>query len=249
MKRSCLFVFFSNLIPALSFGGIASSVNHRYVSSSAMQAVSRRDAFLQAAVISSTTLISPTFAEGEVGKKIEFEVSNLGGEEGKKGSFVVQLHPEWAPKGAARFEELTEKGFWRDCRFFRVLPGFVSQFGINGDPNEMSYWRSKNLADDPVKVSNTRGTVVFATAGPNTRTTQIFINTGDRNSFLDKQGFSPFGEVVSGMDIVDQFYSGYGEGAPQGKGPNQGLIQKKGNEYLNAQFPKLSYISSAAIKN
>ena len=105
-----------------------------------------------------------------------------------------------------------------DCRFFRVLPGFVSQFGINGDPNTMSYWRSKNLRDDPFKVSNKRGTVVFATAGPNSRTTQIFINTGDRNSFLDKSGFTPFGEVVSGMDVVDQFYKGYGEGAPQGKG-------------------------------
>ena len=105
-----------------------------------------------------------------------------------------------------------------DCRFFRVLPGFVSQFGVNGNPDTMSYWRSKNLRDDPVKVSNKRGTVVFATAGPNSRTTQIFINTGERNSFLDKSGFSPFGEVVSGMDVVDRFYSGYGEGAPQGKG-------------------------------
>ena len=188
-------------------------------------------------------------AEEEEGSKmIEFEVANLGGEEGKTGTFVVQTRPSWAPKGAARFVELTEKQFWDECRFFRVLPGFVSQFGINGDPKQMEYWRSKNLSDDPVKVSNSRGTVVFATAGPNTRTTQIFINTGDRNSFLDKQGFSPIGEVVSGMDVVDQFYSGYGEGAPQGKGPNQGLIQRKGNEYLTASYPKLSYISKATVK-
>jgi peptidyl-prolyl cis-trans isomerase A (cyclophilin A) len=112
----------------------------------------------------------------------------------------------------------------------------------------MSKWRSSSIPDDPVKVSNTRGTVVFATGGPNTRTTQIFFNTGERgNGFLDKQGFSPFGEVISGMDVVDKLYAGYGEGAPSGKGPNQGLIQAKGNEYLESSYPKLSYISKAGI--
>ena len=109
-------------------------------------------------------------------------------------------------------------------------------------------WRSQNLLDDPVKISNKRGTVVFATAGPNTRTTQILINLGDRNLFLDKQGFSPFGEVISGMDIVDRFYAGYGEGAPSGKGPNQGLIQAKGNSYLEPSYPKLSYFSKVLLK-
>jgi len=127
-----------------------------------------------------------------------------------------------------------------------VLPGFVSQFGINGDPNVQSKWRSNSIPDDPVKVSNSRGTVVFATAGPNTRTSQIFFNTRDQgNGFLDKQGFSPFGQVIEGMDVVDKFYAGYGEGAPSGKGPNQGLIQAKGNSYLASSFPKLSYIKSA----
>lgn len=112
----------------------------------------------------------------------------------------------------------------------------------------MSRWRSSSIPDDPVKVSNTRGTVVFATAGPNTRTTQIFINTRDQgNGFLDRQGFSPFGEVVEGMDIVDRLYAGYGEGAPSGKGPNQGLIQAKGNVYLESQYPKLSFISKATF--
>lgn len=133
-------------------------------------------------------------------------------------------------------------------RIFRVLPGFVAQFGINGNPEVQAKWKAQNLKDDPVKVTNKRGTVVFATAGKNTRTTQLFINLNDRNSFLDKQGFSPLGEVVSGMDIVDQFYAGYGEGAPSGKGPNQGLIQAKGNAYLEPNYPKLSYFSSVSVK-
>lgn len=141
-------------------------------------------------------------------------------------------------------------GFYDNCRFFRVLPGFIAQFGINGDPTVMSRWRSSSIPDDPVKVSNTRGTVVFATAGKNTRTTQIFINTRNQgNNFLDGQGFSPFGEVISGMDVVDKLFSGYGEGAPSGKGPNQGLIQAKGNEYLESSYPKLSYISKARFSN
>ena len=130
-----------------------------------------------------------------------------------------------------------------------MLPGFVAQFGINGDPDVQSKWRSSNIPDDPVKVSNKRGTVVFATAGPNTRTSQIFINTrAQGNDFLDKQGFSPIGEVIEGMDIVDKFYSGYGEGAPAGKGPNQGLIQKQGNTYLERAYPKLSYISKGSFQ-
>jgi len=109
-------------------------------------------------------------------------------------------------------------------------------------------WRNKSLRDDPVKVSNTRGTLVFATSGPNSRTTQLFINYSDRNTFLDKSGFSPFGEVISGMDVVDKLYGGYGEGAPSGKGPSQGLIQVKGNEYLKSQYPLLSYISKATVQ-
>jgi peptidyl-prolyl cis-trans isomerase A (cyclophilin A) len=140
---------------------------------------------------------------------------------------------------------LAEVGFFNDERIFRVLPKFIGQFGINGDPSVQALWR-KNIPDDPVKVGNTRGTVVFATAGPNTRTTQIFINTGN-NNFLDRQGFSPIGEVLEGMDVVDNLYSGYGEGAPSGKGPNQGLIQAKGNAYLERDFPKLSYFSKVSF--
>mmetsp|Transcript_26042 Transcript_26042/g.71420 ORF Transcript_26042/g.71420 Transcript_26042/m.71420 type:complete len:277 (-) Transcript_26042:630-1460(-) len=182
------------------------------------------------------------------GKIVEIQVSNLDG--GESGTIKIQMKPDWAPRGVARFEELITNGFYNDCRFFRVLPGFISQFGINGDPSVMGKWRSSSIPDDPVKVTNSRGTVVFATAGPNTRTTQIFINTRNQgNAFLDKQGFSPFGVVLEGMDIVDKLYAGYGEGAPGGKGPNQALIQKKGNEYLTSSYPNLSYISKATISN
>jgi len=160
----------------------------------------------------------PAFAEdtSAPGKIVEIEVKNLDG--GSAGTIKIQMKPDWAPRGVARFEELVSGGFYDDCRFFRVLPGFIAQFGINGDPNVMSKWRSSSIPDDPVKVTNSRGTVVFATAGPNTRTTQIFINTRSQgNAFLDKQGFSPFGVVLEGMDVVDTLYAGYGEGAPGGK--------------------------------
>lgn len=203
-----------------AFGSSLLSLPNKCESTFALSSMSRREACITS--IATASALAPAMADDGVfeegSKLIEFEVANLGGEEGKTGKFTLRTRPSWAPKGVGRFVELTETGFFDECRFFRVLPGFVSQFGINGDPEKMNYWRSKNLSDDPVKVSNERGTVVFATAGPNTRTTQIFINTGNRNSFLDKQGFSPFGEIVSGMDVVDLFYSGYGEGAPQGKG-------------------------------
>jgi peptidyl-prolyl cis-trans isomerase A (cyclophilin A) len=144
-------------------------------------------------------------------------------------------------------QELTETNFWKGCRIFRVIPGFVAQFGIHGDTQVQAEWRSNAIPDDPVRVSNRRGTVVFATAGKNTRTSQIFINTRDEgNTFLDSQGFAPFGEVIEGMDIVDQFYSGYGEGAPNGNGPNQNLLQQKGDAYMK-EFPRLSYIRDATF--
>ncbi|KAL7501992.1 hypothetical protein ACHAWX_000424 [Stephanocyclus meneghinianus] len=214
---------------------------------------SRRHAALQisaaaAAVLAGSYPSGAIAQDADTGKLIEFTVNNLDGNEGSTGTFVVKTHPEWAPSGVERFEALAESSFFDGCRVFRVLPGFVSQFGINGNPEVQAKWRSQNLRDDPVRVTNKRGTVVFATAGPNTRTTQLFINLSDRNSFLDKQGFSPLGEVVSGMDVVERFYSGYGEGAPAGKGPNQGLIQAKGNEYLESAYPKLSYFSKVSIK-
>jgi peptidyl-prolyl cis-trans isomerase A (cyclophilin A) len=207
-----------------------------------------RGIFLGAAAVGTLSQsAAPALAE-TTGRIVEMQVANIDGEEGKVGTIRIQLRPEWAPRGVQRFEDLTEQGFFDGCRMFRVLPGFIAQFGITGDPTVQSKWRSSSIPDDPVKVSNTRGTVVFATAGPNTRTSQIFINTNQKgNGFLDGQGFSPFGEVIEGMEFADQLYSGYGEGAPSGKGPNQGLIQAKGNEYLNAQYPKLSYISKATF--
>jgi len=161
--------------------------------------LSRRDAAYQVAVTTAAMAGMSTSALAEEvsgGRLIEFTVNNLDGEEGKTGTFVVQTRPDWAPIGAERFETLVDKAFFDGCRIFRVLPGFVAQFGINGDPEVQAKWRSQNLRDDPVKVTNKRGTVVFATAGPNTRTTQLFVNLNDRNSFLDRQGFSPLGEVV-----------------------------------------------------
>jgi peptidyl-prolyl cis-trans isomerase A (cyclophilin A) len=163
-----------------------------------------------------------------------------------KGTFVIEVHRDWAPLGADRFYNLVKNGFYDDVRFFRVIPGFMAQFGIHGNPTVASAWRPAQIKDDPVKQSNKRGFVTFATAGPNTRTTQLFINFGD-NASLDRQGFSPFGQVVTGMDVVDKIYSGYGEGAPRGKGPDQGRTQAEGNAYLTKEFPRMDYIKSATI--
>jgi peptidyl-prolyl cis-trans isomerase A (cyclophilin A) len=163
-----------------------------------------------------------------------------------KGPFVVEVHRDWAPRGADRFYNLVKNGFFDNARFFRVIEGFMVQFGINGDPNIAAVWRDADIKDDPVKQSNERGTITFATAGPNTRTTQVFINFGD-NAGLDGQGFSPFGKVVSGMEVVDSLYGGYGEGAPNGNGPDQGRVQSQGNAYLEQDFPKLDFIKSATI--
>lgn len=163
-----------------------------------------------------------------------------------KGTFVIDVHREWAPIGADRFYNLVKNGFYDDARFFRVIDGFMAQFGINGSPQVQGAWRTANIKDDPVKQTNKRGAVTFATAGPNTRTTQLFINYRD-NAPLDKQGFAPFGEVVSGMDVVDKLNKEYGEGAPRGNGPDQGRLQAEGNAYLNKEFPKLDYIKSATI--
>ncbi len=163
------------------------------------------------------------------------------------GVFVVEVTRAWAPNGADRFYNLVKNGFYDDCRFFRVLSGFMAQFGINGDPSVQAAWRNANIPDDPVKQSNKRGYITFATAGPNTRTTQVFVNFGD-NVGLDSQGFSPFGRVVSGMEVVSKLYSGYGEGAPNGSGPSQQSLQMQGNAYLQKQFAKLDYVKTATIE-
>ncbi len=163
-----------------------------------------------------------------------------------KGEFVVEAHREWAPLGVDRFYNLVKIGFFTDIAMFRVISGFMAQFGIHGDPKVAAAWREARIQDDPRQQSNTRGMVTFATAGPNTRTSQLFINYVD-NSRLDNMGFSPFGRVISGMEVVDGLYSGYGEGAPRGRGPDQGRLQAQGNAYLKSDFPQLDYIVSAEL--
>jgi peptidyl-prolyl cis-trans isomerase A (cyclophilin A) len=163
-----------------------------------------------------------------------------------KGDFTVEVTRAWAPKGADRFYRLVSEGYFKDIRFFRVLPGFMAQFGFSGNPALNAKMDSLRIPDDPVTQSNKRGMLTFATAGPNTRSSQFFINYRD-NVSLDSQGFSPFGKVVDGMKTVDAMYGGYGEGAPNGAGPSQDSIAKKGNEYLQRAFPKLDYIKSATL--
>jgi peptidyl-prolyl cis-trans isomerase A (cyclophilin A) len=157
-----------------------------------------------------------------------------------KGDVIIQVTRSWAPLGADRFYNLVRAGFYTDAAFFRVLPGFMAQFGLSARPDVSQAWVQAKIADDPVTQNNTRGRITFATAGPNTRTTQLFINYAD-NSRLDPLGFAPFGEVVQGMDVVDRIYSGYGEQ------PNQGSIRAEGKAYLESNFPMLDKIVSATI--
>jgi peptidyl-prolyl cis-trans isomerase A (cyclophilin A) len=163
-----------------------------------------------------------------------------------KGPFVVEVHRDWAPNGADRIYNLVKAGFYDDTRFFRAIDGFMVQFGISGDPGVSAKWHDADLPDDPVKQSNKRAFVTFAMAGPNTRTTQIFINYKD-NANLDGMGFSSFGQVIKGMDVVDSLYKEYGEGAPRGAGPDQGRLQQEGNAYLDRDFPKLDRVVRASI--
>ncbi len=168
--------------------------------------------------------------------------------ETSKGDFVVEVRRAWSPAGADRFYNLVSHGYLDGVRFFRVIEGFMAQFGINGNPELAALLREENILDDPVVESNTRGRMTFAKSSqPNSRSTQIFINLVP-NTNLDALGFSPFGEIVEGMEVVDQLYSGYGEGAPQGMGPNQGRAQAEGNAYLNAEFPNLDYVERASIE-
>lgn len=170
--------------------------------------------------------------------RVRFETS--------RGEFIVEAHRRWAPQGVDRFYSLVRDGFFDDVRFFRVIKGFMAQFGISGDPGASQVWSRARIPDDPVVESNTRGRLSFATAGPDTRTTQLFINFRD-NPRLDDMGFAPIGEVIGGMGIVDLLHAGYGEGAPNGRGPAQPRIQAEGNAYLKREFPQLDYVVSAAM--
>jgi peptidyl-prolyl cis-trans isomerase A (cyclophilin A) len=166
--------------------------------------------------------------------------------ETSKGAFVVEVVTAWAPIGATRFYNLVRNGFYDGARFYRAIDGFMVQFGLNGDPAVDGAWETRGIRDDSVAQSNGRGYVTFAMRGPNTRTTQLFINLVD-NARLDESGFSPFGRVVEGMEVVDQLYTGYGEGPPNGTGPAQPQIRAEGNAYLQRDFPMLDYIERATI--
>ena len=185
-----------------------------------------------------TPLPPPPDAASPESFRVKFETT--------KGDFTVEVTRAWAPKGADRVYRLVTEGYFKDIRFFRVLPGFMAQFGLSGNPALNEKMDTLRIPDDPVTQSNKRGMLTFATAGPNTRSNQFFINYGD-NASLDTQGFSPFGRVVDGMKVVDTMYGGYGEGVPNGAGPSQDSIATKGNEYLQRAFPKLDYIKSATI--
>ena len=164
-----------------------------------------------------------------------------------KGKFTVEVTRALSPNGADRFYNLMRSGYFKDIALFRVIPGFMCQFGIHGDPKVAAAWRPATIPDDPVKSSNVRGAITFAKTGaPNSRSTQFFINFGD-NKNLDGMGFSPFGKVTEGMDVVDKINGEYGEGAPRGRGPDQGRIQAEGNAYLKKDFPNLDYIKSVTI--
>ncbi|MFY9555251.1 MAG: peptidylprolyl isomerase [Blastocatellia bacterium] len=165
-----------------------------------------------------------------------------------KGLFVLEVHRDWAPRGADRFYNLVRAGFFDNSRFFRVRAGFIAQFGIAGDPATAAVWKDQAIPDDPVRQSNTRGSIAYAMTGPNTRTTQLYINLAD-NSRLDRDGFSPIGKVVEGMAVVDQLYSGYDEHAGGGmRGGKQGLIFAGGNAYLDREFPRLDKVVRATIE-
>ena len=164
-----------------------------------------------------------------------------------EGAFVVEVNRAWAPNGADRFYVLVKNGYFDGARFFRVVEGFVAQFGMHADPYVTAVWTNYAIPDDPVAQSNLRGALTFAATGqPNSRTTQLFINLRD-NTNLDEMGFAPVGQVVEGMDVVDALYSGYGEGAPQGSGPIQQNIRARGNAYLTESFPELDYVEQATI--
>lgn len=164
-----------------------------------------------------------------------------------EGDFVVQADRDWAPLGVDRFYNLADAGFFDDSRIYRVVDGFVAQFGLNGDPYVNQAWKTEYLVDDPVTHSNTRGRVTFAKGGRHSRTTEIFINLRD-NPQLDDNGFAPIGEIVEGMEVVERLHAAYGDGPPRGEGPYQAMVEARGNAYLDAEFPALTRIERATIE-
>jgi peptidyl-prolyl cis-trans isomerase A (cyclophilin A) len=170
--------------------------------------------------------------------RVRFETS--------QGDFIVEAQRAWAPRGVGRFFELVRMRYFDENRFFRVVAGFIAQFGVHRDYDVHAKWRQFFILDDPPKEKNLRGTISFAQGGPNTRATEVFINLAD-NPNLDSDGFVPFGKVVEGMDVVDKLYSGYGEMRPEGKEIDPGRVENTTNAYLIPRFPKMDYIKRARL--
>ena len=170
--------------------------------------------------------------------RVKFETS--------RGSFVLEAHRAWAPRGVDRLYQLVQSGFFDNTRFFRAVSGFMVQFGVHGEPGVNAAWETLAIPDDSVTQSNKRSFMSFAMGGPGTRTTQVFINLVD-NTALDGMGFAPIAQVIEGMAVVDSLYSGYGDGAPAGFGPDQMRIMSEGNAYLERDFPKLDFIRTARL--
>jgi peptidyl-prolyl cis-trans isomerase A (cyclophilin A) len=171
--------------------------------------------------------------------RVKFETS--------QGDIIVEANRAWAPRGVDRFHELVRMGYFRENRFFRVVTGFVAQFGVHRDYDIHAKWREYFILDDPRKESNVRGTLAFAQSGPNTRATEVFINLGDNSKLLDDQNFAPFARVVEGMDVVDKLYAGYGEMRPEGKDIDPGRVENSTNAYLVPRFPKMDFIKRATF--
>jgi len=217
-----------NLVTAMFFGSL--------LFGTALVAVAE-----EGAAAANPALLDPSLAKEKAPDTYKVKMETTAGD------FAIEVHRDWAPHGADRFYNLVNIGYLNNVAFFRVLKGFMAQAGMHADPAVSNVWLKARIPADPVKKSNTKGMVTFAMGGqPTTRTAQFFINYGN-NSYLDASGFAPFGEVVEGFDSVKALYGGYGEGAPSGKGPNQGKLFRTGNSYLKADFPKLDYIVTASI--
>jgi peptidyl-prolyl cis-trans isomerase A (cyclophilin A) len=229
---------FSAAIPASAQTGTAAPAKPK--SSTAQKTTPAKTAPSPAAKTYDRALLRPALLKDKAPEtyQVKFETS--------KGDFTVSVTRAWAPLGADRFYDLAKHHFFDNESFFRVLKGFVAQFGISAYPPVNAVWEKATIKDDPVTQSNKKYFLTFATAGPNTRTTQLFINLAD-NPRLDTMGFAPFGQVTDGMNVVDTLYADYGEGAPGGSGPNQDEIQKQGKPYLDKNFPKLDYIKTTTL--
>lgn len=235
------------LLACVGLAGMSAVRAEEKPAAKADDASAKKEAASAAAPAAPTAPATPAAAPADPSKLTETAPDSFKAKfETTKGSFTIEVTRAHSPTGADRFYNLVKAGYFKDIAFFRVIPGFMAQFGIHGDPKVSAAWRLAKISDDPVKSSNARGAISFAMAGPNTRTTQFFINLVDNNR-LDGMGFSSFGKVIEGMDVVDKINGEYGEGAPRGRGPDQQRIQGEGNAYLKKEFPNLDYIKSATI--